>query len=211
MRTTIALIAFSLLLVWTTTFLILIALLKCGVSPDSVEPILNGSPQVVLLALVVALSGYLRQVYSRTLEIRDTVRVGDMENYPLTEAFTREKVMALENNCRYLKIASPLLLILGVVLAFRLVVDSIYRTLSNKEMNGTVAHFADVAISEWFLLLLLALGVVHISARIKDDKIRGKAKIYEDRRFPMFSGNNTVLAPDIQSGPQNSITSPGDS
>ena len=143
----------------------------------------SGSLQIVLIALVLALSGYLRQVYSHTLDLRDKVRVGELKNYPLSQEHTKKRVAALENNALYLKAASPFLLLLGLGLSARLVVETIGRVLKWGQ-NGFLFWIADVIFAEWLGLLLLGLIVVHLIARVRDDKIRAEAKVYEEREFP---------------------------
>jgi len=66
----------------------------------SVEPVLKGAPQFIVLSLVVAFAVYLRQVSTNASELRDKIKSGTMWNYPLGTAHTEDHYCpVVESRC----------------------------------------------------------------------------------------------------------------
>lgn len=68
-----------------TTLMILVGVFMYWRTMGAVlcDPILKGPPQFILLAIIVALSAYLRAVRSSAVEQRDKIASGKVWNYPL--------------------------------------------------------------------------------------------------------------------------------
>jgi hypothetical protein len=115
---------------WLAGLAGVVALVTCkyysGIVPSK-EPLLKGPQEFILLALIVAFTAYLRQVHMSAIEQRDKIRKGEVWNYPLHKPYheyTMAKVKALDNVAESLAIASPFLIWLFILVAFRIVVEA---------------------------------------------------------------------------------------
>jgi hypothetical protein len=146
------------------------------------DPLLKGPPQFVLLALIVALSAYLRQVRSASVDQRDKIAEGKSWNYPLEEpyaVFTHERMRILDSVASILTTASPFLILLFVVLSIRALLDAADR-LSHCPWITDVLCVADFLILVWVLMAFVFLASAHFRTRIQDDRIRAVARDFEE-------------------------------
>jgi uncharacterized integral membrane protein len=145
-------------------------------------PLLQGPPQFILLALIVALSVYLRQVNAGAFELREKIRTGQAWNYPLRaryKVYTQEKLDALESVSEKLSIAGPLMILLFLLIASRIFTESILRYFSKTVQQSKWVFALDLVIAGWVFLTFLLLARTHFSARKRDDEIRAVAKDFE--------------------------------
>lgn len=146
------------------------------------DPLLKGPPQFILLALIVALSAYLRQVRSSAVEQRDKIANGDLWNYPMDSpfvSFTERKLELLDSVANNLTLATPFFIILFVILTIRAGLDAIDRF---RDLGGWVARalcVADFIIVIWVLAIFIAITLSHFRARFRDDRIRAVARDHE--------------------------------
>src|SRR5579862_1563043 len=77
------------------------------------NPLLGGTAQIGLLALVLALSAYLRQVYAEALKNRDDIKGSKVWNFPIDQQFSQDRLELLDHTCDMIRNFSPFLLLLG--------------------------------------------------------------------------------------------------
>ena len=171
--------------------------LSHGALADEAKPLFSGSPSFILLSLVAALSLYLRQVSMATADLRDNVYKGTEWNYPTegTHAVVGlAKMGTLERTRENLGIASPFLILLSVIVAFRIVVETIVQfkipaLFSNvpwlRYVNVLPWRFlVDVVIASWLSLVFLMLAIVHYWARRREERIRIYVRRHENELRP---------------------------
>lgn len=153
---------------------------------DYKDPSLLGGPAgLTVLAIVVALSAYLRSVATGADERRQDIRANKVPLYPILpsgstddrSAWTTEKLKALDNTYENLHIAAFFLIALSFAVAVRLLAESVVRLSSDWLHRGQlVFRLWDALILEWLTLSFIALAVMHRRARIRDEEIRVAAE-----------------------------------
>jgi hypothetical protein len=149
---------------------------------SSPNPLLSGSPQIALLALIIGLSAYFRQVRSNAVDQRDKVAEGKLCNYPIHGkymALTERKLRLLDTTGLMLTMASPLFIILFVALSLRAVFDAIDQV-KYYPHGALILAVADVVILVWVLFAFGILTITHFISRTRDDRIRAVSRAFED-------------------------------
>jgi hypothetical protein len=164
-------------------------------------PILTGGAGVTILAVVLALSAYLRSVASASDEKREKIRGDEVPLYPALKpnevkngrsACTEEKLGALDRGVENLHIAAYFLIGLTFVASFRMFMDAIFKLSSSPpQWSQLFLRLCDVVILEWLTLTAAALAIMHRVARKHDERIRFYA---EACRFAREGG--TAAPPD---------------
>ena len=151
-----------------------------------IHPLLEGPPQFIVLSLILAISAYLRQLSTSADAFWDQIREGEVFLYPLGEQHTVKKMHALEITCKRLAIVAPFMITLSIVVAARIVFDSILR-FPNPPFEGVASLFplVDFIIAVWMFSLFGALTVMHAKASERNENIRVEAKAYVDREHPL--------------------------
>jgi hypothetical protein len=154
-----------------------------------VDPLLKGPPQFIVLAIVVALAAYLRQVALGATDLRDKIRHNKIWNYPMREPYfseyTKEKIHFLEEIIENLKVASPFIILLFLAVAVRIVIDSLLRFLHDSASKPKWLFIVDFVIAEWLAVMFLSLMWTHLIARKKDENIGSKCRENEDKIHPV--------------------------
>ena len=141
-------------------------------------PMLSNPPAVVLLALVVGLGAYLRQVAENASKMLDELEEGKHEKlYPPDTARTILKMHALNNTRNQLNgIVAPAMILLGILTAARLVLQSILLLPNVQRCLGIFLdpffRWFDFFAFSFLLIAFTFLGVMHFSARATDKMIR---------------------------------------
>jgi hypothetical protein len=145
-------------------------------------PLLSGSPQITLLALIIGLSAYFRQVRSNAVSQRDRAAGGQLWNYPIHgkyAALTKRKLTLLDKTSLMLTMASPLFIVLFVVLSLRAVFDAVDH-IKHYLHGALILAVGDVVILTWVLFAFGILSVTHFVSRTRDDRIRAVSRAFED-------------------------------
>lgn len=166
------------------------------------DPLLKGPPQFILLALIVALSAYLRQVRSTAVEQHDKIANGGVWNYPLDSpylVFTKRKLKLLDGVANNLTVASPFFIVLFVVITGRAGIDALDRFRHPGGFEFTqILCIIDFIIVIWVFLAFLGLTVSHFITRIRDDRIRAVARDFEDEIRHQQAQQNALELPQVQ-------------
>src|SRR5437762_11968974 len=138
--------------------------------------LLGGPGGLTILALVVALSAYLRNVSQTANETRQEIRDNDVKLYPYVRDDTNNnrvdctliKLSALDNTYENLHIAAFFLIAMSLTIAIRLFVETLLRL----NVGWTLRHqleirICDALILEWVVIAFIALAVMHRRARIR--------------------------------------------
>ena len=156
----------------------------------SKEPLLKGPPEFILLALIVAFTAYLRQVHMSAIEQRDKIRKGEVWNYPLHtpyHEYTKAKIEALDSVAESLAIASPFLVWLFVLAAFRIVVEAVLRLSPTSSLSyPRWLYIFDFAIAFWVLGIFIILALTHWHSRRRNAEIRAVERAFEDEVGPQI-------------------------
>jgi len=160
-----------------------------GIVPSK-EPLLKGPPEFILLALIVAFTAYLRQVHMSAIEQRDKIRQGKVWNYPLHKPYheyTKAKMKALDSVAENLAIASPFLVWLFVLVAFRIVVEAALRfSPACSVAYPRWLYIFDFAIAIWVLGIFIILALTHWHSRRRNAEIRAVERAFEDEVGPQI-------------------------
>ena len=167
----------SLLFTLFATTAALLAIVHCVFHsfdlPKGTNAPLLDSGGFTLLAIVVALSAYLRSVAAAADEKREKIRSGKMMVlYPPGKTHTDEKLKALGNSYDKLEVGVPFMIWLTIFIAVRLLLGSISR-LGFYWLN-TVLFFRifDVLILEWLFLAFAMLAILHHYGYRRDERLR---------------------------------------
>jgi hypothetical protein len=148
-----------------------------------VEPPLSGSAQFAVLAIVVALSVYLRQVYANALDLRDKIRGGLVWNFPPSEPHSKEKMEALDSMAEKLAFAGPFLIWLFLPVSSRIVLDVVFRF--SFKQSSDVLFALDFVIGQWFFFAFVGLAIAHYISTSHNDRLRIAARFREDALLPL--------------------------
>ena len=138
------------------------------------DPLLGGPGGLTVLAIVVALSAYLRGVASNADERRDDVRqliLDETVNGRKKDIYQR-KLNRLNGTCENMHVAAPLMMWLTIFMTARLVLESLIRG-GMLQSYRLFARRADFLILTWLLLTFITLFVLHHYAWRHDEEIRG--------------------------------------
>jgi hypothetical protein len=138
------------------------------------QPILNNPPAFVLLAIMIGLGAYLRQLAeNRGAQIED-IEGGRDKNYPLGEFHTAEKLKDLEESRRRLNQVAPPTILFTIAVGFRFLALAYARLRVPDDPLRYAAFFRafDFAIAAVLFALLIALYIMHRAAKRSDERIR---------------------------------------
>lgn len=166
-------------MIWSVSMAISGVVLFLSTKRAPSDPVLKGPPQFILLAIIVALSAYLRAVRSSAVEQRDKIAGGEMWNYPLESpysAFTERKLELLERVAKTLTVISPFFIILFMVITGRAAISAFDRSNDPCSHITRVLWVVDFIIVAWVFFAFVGLASSHFVARRRDDWIRAVAK-----------------------------------
>ena len=167
---------FGLFLVWGVTILGLALLLR-AFPPPSVprqQPLLSTPAAFTLLAIIIALSAYLRSVAGAADSKRDAIRLGNEPLFPIAPEMehTARKLSALDQSYYRLHIAARFLIWFTIAVSMRLLVECFVGFGYYFSSQALYLRFADFLIIEWLILSLLVLAGIHFQAFHRDEGIR---------------------------------------
>jgi hypothetical protein len=178
--------------IFVVTLISVIWGIRClgGQTDSSVEPILKGAPQFIVLSLVVAFAVYLRQVSTNASELRDNIKSGKVWNYPPGKAHTEDKLQALDGVCEKIGITAPFMILLTIAAAGRIVFDALLKfpRLAALHINSAL-FLVDLGIALWIFFLFFALAIFHARGRRRDSNIRINTRANEDECLRNFAHN----------------------
>ena len=148
------------------------------------DPILNGAPGFILLAFVVALAGYLRQVSVNAQDRKEQIESEKHpETWPKGEAHTVAKLNLLYNTKKNIEFLTFPLFGFIVIVAFRSVLYALTRLVVLHPVIDRVAgRFSNLWSNEWLsvidlllttflLMLVIAMSTMHGWGKLKDQEI----------------------------------------
>lgn len=129
-----------------------------------------------LLALIIAISLYLRQLATTADEKYDKIRSGQVPMYPLDKEYTKKKLAALNSTQENMHVAAPFMISLSVLAAVKFSVDAIASIGFKWQQEYALAFkVVDFVVLEWFVLAMVGLAILHWVARKRDEAIRDEA------------------------------------
>jgi hypothetical protein len=142
-------------------------------------PILDGAPGFVLLAFVMALAAYLRQVSTTAQKQIDDIESGSPAAYPYQQAsrsVREERIGFLLAMRGKLAIVTHFFFLFLVLLAARMV---FYASTKFAWFEAKFADFArywfDLSYVSGLLVLIIAMWIMHTIARGRDARLRANA------------------------------------
>jgi len=142
-------------------------------------PILDGPPVFILLAVVVGLAAYVRQVSLGAQNLIDDIERGASNVYPYDPTRlaqrTSAKLNLLRSTRKSLKGLTHVLFLFMTFVAVRVFVYARSRmgwTMLSSVFGEVARHWFDLVASIALPLLVIAMWIMHSRARGKDDKIR---------------------------------------
>lgn len=139
------------------------------------EPLLSTPAAFTLLAIVVALSAYLRSVAGAADEKRHKITANQEPLYPITAppmSHTISKLTALDTTYERLQIGARFLIWLTIVVALRLFCECITRFGFYLSPHASYFRVIDMWIFEWLALSIMVLSIMHYKAHRRDEAIR---------------------------------------
>jgi hypothetical protein len=156
--------------------------------PASVMPMKNqsslfgGPAGVTLLAVLVALSAYLRSVAGTADTTRKGILIGEDKMYPAPLsggskderiACTEARLDALQDSYEKLQVAAYLLIALTIALLFRLMAEAVTRLDQTWHDHAEhVFRVTDATLLAWVIFAFFGLIYMHREGRLRDDVIR---------------------------------------
>jgi hypothetical protein len=143
-------------------------------SAPRLQPLLSTPAAFTLLAIIIALSAYLRSVAGTADSKREAIRLGNEPLFPITpeSAHTKRKLEALDESYYRLHIAARFLIWLTIAISARILAESIVGFGYYFSSQALYLRFADFLIIVWLILSLLVLALVHFQAFHRDENIR---------------------------------------
>lgn len=136
------------------------------------EPLLLSTSGMTLLAIIVALSAYLRQVSANAEDKRDKIELGKLDKlYPEKSERRKRKIAALTRTSENMHVAAPILMLLSLAIALRLLVETSAKGGLLQSWQRFLRIY-DFLVLETVVLAFLALCILHFVAWIRDEKIR---------------------------------------
>lgn len=130
------------------------------------------------LALVVAFSVYLRQVASGADEKRDKILKGDVSLYPPKGPNTSEKLAALDETHENLTVVAPFLIWLSLFVTVRIFLEGMLPFRFEWLLRIVpYIRIVDFLLLEWLALMFVVLGIFHLRASRRDDRLRNSARL----------------------------------
>lgn len=186
------------------------------------ELVLSTPAAFTLLAIVIAISAYLRQVAISADEKRDVIITGGSRLYPVDSVdprqsqCVRDRLSALERTGNNMQVAAPLTILLSIAIASRLLVETLVRRAGAepRELRSLLA-IVDTLTIAWLVVSLIWLGLLHRAARARDQRIRKEAIALLQAGRPRLRGPNApgstsaahdVYGPVLQGGESRSNT-----
>ncbi len=168
---------------WTGLFMFLgstglgLWLLLRAYPPQSIprqQPLLSTPAAFTLLAIVIALSAYLRGVAGAADSKRDEIRMGNDPLFPIGPDLehTKRKLDALDQSYYRLHIAARFLIWFTIAISVRLFAECIVGFGYVFSSRALYLRFADFLIIEWLILSLIVLAGIHFQAFHRDEGIR---------------------------------------
>jgi hypothetical protein len=139
------------------------------------QPLLSTPAAFTLLAIVIALSAYLRSVAGAADNKRDEIRIGNDPLFPVGPSEperTKRKLDALDQSYYRLHIAARFLIWFTIVISLRLLADCFVGFGYYLSSRALCLRFADFLIIEWLILFLGILAAIHFHAFYRDEEIR---------------------------------------
>lgn len=146
-----------------------------------------GSPAVlVLIALLFAISAYLRQVSENATELMDRIQGDEVPLYPIGAKHTEEKLRALERTRYVLSKVAPFTIWFVILLGLRVVLQAFIEMIpfivthlkAASDFMTAAFPFVDFFFVLWFQALLIALYIMHKLSRKRDEKVRQATKAW---------------------------------
>jgi hypothetical protein len=152
----------------------------------TVEPILNNPPAFVLLGIMVGLAAYLRQLGENRGTQIDEIEGERDKNFPIGEFHTTEKLKDLKDSRRRLNQVAPPAIWFTIAIGFRFLALAYARFKFPDDHQRYAGFFRgfDLAIAAVLFCLLIALYVMHRSARKRDERIRAMLDGWRARLRP---------------------------
>lgn len=133
--------------------------------------LLGGPGGVTMLAIIVALSAYLRAVASTAEDRRDKLISGDSTRLYSNPKAREKKLESLNHTSDNMHVAAPFLMLLSLALALRLWIESVTRG-GLMQGHHRAMRITDFLIMEWLVLAFFTLCVLHFFAWHRDERIR---------------------------------------
>ncbi len=144
--------------------------------PPACEPLLSTPGVFTLLAIVIALSAYLRSVAGNADEHRHQIRAGKLADfYPIVKPLpvhTEGKLRSLDGTYERLQAGARVLIWLCVAISCRLLAECIVRSGYYISRNGWVLRCFDLCLVVWLTGVVLVLSVMHYNAYKRDELTR---------------------------------------
>jgi hypothetical protein len=113
------------------------------------RPMLSNPPALVLLALIVGLGAYLRQVAENLAGLRDDIEENLHPRYPENSDRRHIKLTSIESSLRKVNgVVAPVMIVMAVLTAVRLTLQS-FSSLGN---SGPIIHPLEDLKCEYSLL-----------------------------------------------------------
>jgi hypothetical protein len=150
------------------------------------EPILNGAPGFILLAFVVALAGYLRQVSMNAQDRIEQIESNKHSDlWPKEAEHTLDRVNLLRKTRRKIELVARPLFFLIAVVSLRAMLYALSRIAPSDMVYQYVGRAStwwsaewlrsiDLGITFFLLLLVLAMWVMHESGKFKEKRLMEK-------------------------------------
>ncbi len=147
------------------------------------QPLLNNPPAFVLLAIMVGLAAYLRQLGENRSAQIDEIEGERDENFPLGEFHTTEKLKDLQRSRKRLNQVAPPAILFTIAVGFRFLALAYARVKAPDDLQLYASFFRkfDLVIAAALFVLLLALYIMHRAARKSDDRIRALIEAWRAR------------------------------
>jgi len=162
------------------------------------EPLLSTPAAFTLLAIVVALSAYLRSVAGAADDKRHKIRANQEPLYPMTTPSTPHticKLSALDKSYERLQIGARFLIWLTIIVGLRLVLESIARFGFYLDPHASYFRVIDMWVFEWLALAIMVLAVMHYKGHRRDEAIRDSMLKWLESRDTHFASPDVSIKP----------------
>jgi hypothetical protein len=138
------------------------------------DPILSTPPAFTLLAVMVGLAAYLRNLAETRDKMADDIEEKRIQRFPPGAPHTKTKLAELKSSRRRLNAVAPVMIWMTIFTAIRLALVAAVRLFYRLDPTRWDGYFYwyDFVVMCMVVLLFIALWIMHFVTRRRDDRMR---------------------------------------
>jgi Na+/melibiose symporter-like transporter len=149
------------------------------------SPAFNSPASVTMLALIVALAVYLRQVSSTTQDRIEALLTSSADHvlWPRDERHTHDRIELLKNTRAIIERITPLVFATSVACALRVIVYAASSLPYYPSSWNGVFSWIDIALASFVCTLIVGMWIAHSALKRKEKSVRRRMYSFAESRM----------------------------